>query len=67
MRIPDALDLWEAYDSEKERRLAKRPLCSICDNHIQDEDAYLINGDFVCQDCLDRDFKICVEDYIDEF
>lgn len=62
----DAYDLWEARDREMERRLARRPLCSICDNHIQDEEAYLINGEVICQECLNRDFKINVEDYIDE-
>lgn len=66
MRIPDNYDMWEAHDREMERRLARRPLCSICDNHIQDEEAYLINGEVICQECLDRDFKINVEDYIDE-
>lgn len=67
MNIPDAYDLWEAQDIENERRLARRPKCSVCDNRIQDEEAYLINGDFVCEKCLERDFKIWVEDYIDDF
>lgn len=63
MSIPDVYDLWEAHDIEKERRLARRPMCSICDENIQDEEAYLINGEFVCKECLDRDYKIYLEDY----
>ena len=66
MSIPDSYDLWLAHDNEKERRLAKRPMCSICHKRIQDEEAYLINGEVICQSCLDRDFKINVEDYMDE-
>ena len=62
----DVYDLWVAQDIEKERRLARRPICSFCDNRIQDEDAYLINGEFICQECLDKDFKINVEEFIDD-
>ena len=65
MSIPDIYDLWKAHDIEQERRLARRPMCSNCDNRIQDEDAYLINGEFICPKCLDRDFKINVEEFID--
>lgn len=62
----DVYDLWEAQDIEKERRLARRPICSNCDQRIQDEEAYLINGEVICQKCLDRDFKIWVEEYVDD-
>lgn len=67
MRIPDNYDLLEAHIIEQERRLARRPICANCDNYIQDEEAYLINGEFICQKCLDRDFRIFVEDFIDDF
>lgn len=31
----------------------KRPVCADCGNHIQDEEAYYINGEWVCMDCMD--------------
>ena len=65
MNIPDAYDLWEAHDREQEQALEKLPYCEICGNPIQDEHLYLINDEFVCQECLDRDFRKDVDDYVE--
>lgn len=63
-RIPDNYDIWEAHDNEKEMRLARRPLCAECDQHIQGETAYYINGEWICEECMDS-YKRYVEDYIE--
>ena len=65
MNIPDVYDLWEAHDQEQEQALEKLPYCEICGNPIQDEHLYLINDEFVCQECLDRDFRKDVNDYVE--
>ena len=65
MNIPDNYDLWEAHEREKERQLERLPVCEVCSKPIQDEHLYLINDEFVCQDCLDRDFRKCVDDYVE--
>lgn len=65
MNIPDNFDLWEAHEREKERQLERLPVCEVCSKPIQDEHLYLINDEFVCQDCLDRDFRKCVDDYVE--
>ena len=65
MNIPDVYDLWEAHEAEQEQALEKLPYCEICGNPIQDEHLYLINDEFVCQECLDRDFRKDVDDYVE--
>lgn len=41
------------HDAEQEAWLQRRPVCADCGNHIQDEEAYYINGEWVCMDCMD--------------
>ena len=55
---------FERHDREQAKRLDELPFCEICGNPIQDEHLYLINDEFVCPDCLDRDFKKRTDDYI---
>ncbi len=64
MAIPDNYSAWERHEVDLERELAKRPVCSICDEHIQDDYAYNINGELICSECMERHFKVNVEDYI---
>lgn len=55
--MPDNYSQWEWHERERERRLAERPVCDICDQPIQDDYFYLINGDQVCPDCLENEFR----------
>jgi formylmethanofuran dehydrogenase subunit E len=66
MNIPDSYDQWEAHDIELERKRARRPECCYCGEKIQDEEAYLINGDFYCEECMEREFKVLVDDYTED-
>lgn len=65
MYVPDNYDLWEAHDREQTKRLERLPVCERCGEPIQDEHLYLINDEFVCLDCLDRDFKKRTDDYVE--
>lgn len=56
---------FEMHNRAQTKRLAQLPACSICGEPIQDEHLYLINDEFVCPDCLDRDFKKDVDDYVE--
>lgn len=60
----DNYDLWEAHDAKQERWLAELPVCDVCDNPIQDEHLYLINDEFICPECLERDFRKDTDDYV---
>ena len=48
---------FERHDREQAKRLAELPVCDICDNHIQDDHYYLINGDNICPDCMETHFR----------
>ena len=62
-RTGDPLDDSERRDREQAEYLESLPQCEICGEPIQDEHLYLINDEFVCQECLDRDFKKETDDY----
>lgn len=48
---------FDQWDAEQAKRLAELPKCDICDNPIQDDHYYLINGDNVCPECLENEFR----------
>lgn len=62
--MPDNYSQWEEHERKKETWLARRPECADCGHNIQDEQAYYINGVFVCQDCMSS-YLVDVEDYIE--
>lgn len=49
----DPVSDFARHDAEQEAWLLKRPVCADCGEHIQDEEAYYINGEWVCMDCMD--------------
>lgn len=52
------------YDRAQAKALAKRPRCSECDNPIQDDFCYLINGELICEECL-SEYRRSTEDFIE--
>ena len=60
----DNYAMWERHQNAMDQMLARRPVCSICGENIQDEIAYNINDELICPDCLEKNFQIFVEDYI---
>ena len=63
-RTDDPLADFSRWDSEQTAKLEKLPKCSECDEPIQDDCYYEINGECVCPECLDNNHKHWVEDYI---
>ena len=53
-----------AREAEQESWLAERPECADCGEHIQDENAYYINGEWICQSCMST-YLVEVRDYIE--
>ena len=53
----DNLDLYMEHELDQERAyqrwLETRPVCKKCGEPIEDDDAYLINGDYYHEDCID--------------
>ena len=60
----DAYDQWCWHQAEEDAWLAKRPVCSCCEEHIQDDTCYEINDELICKHCLDVFFRKNVEDFI---
>lgn len=60
--VIDNYDLWEAHDREEQERLDRMPLCECCNQPIQDEYCYEINGEVLCEDCLVSLYRKDVED-----
>lgn len=52
-RPADDFDRW---DTARERRRARLPKCCHCDEHIQQETAVCIDGNWYCDKCLEDYF-----------
>ena len=57
----DPIRDFERHDREQAKWLEKLPVCDYCGEPIQDDHYYLINGDNVCKDCLETEFRKDVE------
>lgn len=55
-------DRWEA---DQNAWLNARPKCAWCGKHIQEEHAYRIGDDLVCEDCIESE-KVNVDDLIEQ-
>lgn len=61
----DPLMDFAQHDRDQAKRLAKLPVCEVCGKPIQDEHLYLINDEFICPACLERDFRKDTDDYVE--
>ena len=53
LRTDDPIHDFEVWDAEQNRQLEQLPCCADCDQPIQDETAYYINGEWICENCMD--------------
>lgn len=63
--MDDNYSLWERNEARLQRELEERPICTICDQHIQDDQFYNINSEYICKSCMDTHFLVNTEDYIE--
>lgn len=54
---------FERYDREQQQKLAALPVCSECGEPIQDEYFYLINGENLCEECLQDNYRKNTADF----
>lgn len=54
MSVIDNLDLFEMHERERQRALKRLPVCSECGEPITDEFCYKINGNLICEACIDE-------------
>ena len=48
----DPLADFERSEREHEKWVKTLPVCADCDEPIQDESAYYINGEWICERCM---------------
>ena len=66
--IKDYNDLYDDYEAEQERKLARLPKCFECGEPIQDEDCYELDDErIVCPRCLNRYYRKDTEDFIRDY
>ena len=64
MRIPDNLDLFEAYEREQQAAMELLPVCEYCSQPIQDEHLWDIEGTLYHEKCAELQFRKSVDDYV---
>lgn len=62
MYIPDNYDRFKEHDAEQQAWLKKRPICGECGEHIQEEYCYEINGEYICEHCMEENFRKSTDD-----
>ena len=63
--VPDNIDLFNQYDAERQRDIDRLPVCEYCEQPIQDEYCYDIEGTIICEECLKENFRKSVESLTD--
>lgn len=48
---------FDHWDAERQKEIEALPVCDYCDEHILGEFYYEINGDNICEACLEKHFK----------
>lgn len=52
------------HDAGQAREIKRLPVCSECDEPIQDEHCYEFNDELICEQCLCHNHRKYVDDYI---
>ena len=66
MRITDdPISDFERWDAEQQEELEGYPKCECCGEHITDDFFYIIADEYICEACLESEFRRRTEDYID--
>lgn len=60
-RTDDPVADWERYVAEQEKRFAELPECDYCGHTITEGFYYEINGDTICEGCLNWNFRKSVD------
>lgn len=63
-RSDDPSKDFDRWDAERENWLARRPICVRCNDPIQGQKLWDINGDLYCRYCARDEFEKYTEDYI---
>lgn len=65
LRTDDPIADYDRWDAEQERELERLPVCTECGERITDDFFYDINGECICERCMDANYKKSTDDYIE--
>lgn len=65
MYSDDPLADFMRRDAEQAKELKRLPVCVECNEPIQDEYCFEINGELVCKQCLKDNHRKHTDDYIE--
>lgn len=57
---------FHAYDDEQQKWLDSLPVCAECGQPIQDDYCYEIDGEIICEECLNDNYRHFTNDLIEE-
>jgi formylmethanofuran dehydrogenase subunit E len=57
---------FDRYDTKEIERLSKLPTCAECGEPIQDDYCYEIDGEIICEECLNDNYRHFTNDLIEE-
>lgn len=63
--MEDNYSMWEHHEHAQQVALARQPVCCYCEEPIQDDFLYDIEGELYCEQCLNINFRKGTEDYIE--
>ena len=61
--VPDNYDAFLQHEAEQEAWLSKRPICEHCEEPIQDDHLYDIEGLLYCEKCAREIFRRWTDEY----
>lgn len=62
----DPIRDFENYDRDLERELRRLPCCAKCGERIQDDECWEIDGEIICTECLEDNYRRFTNDLIEE-
>lgn len=61
----DPLADFHRYDAEQQNKLNNLPRCSECNEPIQDEFCYEVNDELICDECMRKNHRKSVDNFIE--
>ena len=58
MWTDDPIRDWDRHCEQQERELAKRQICNECGHPITDDYCYNINGEYICESCMNSYYMV---------
>ena len=67
MGIPDNDDLHADYERRRHRKLSRRPKCNDCDEYIESDYYFEVDGDILCFEHMCDRYRKRTDDYMDSY